>query len=73
MKGQAESYERFFNNIDIVLSCLSRWNPVMILELKDICSNDNTEGVIIKDTKTSRRRYLSKKVSKTYTNYWTSP
>ena len=75
VKEQAESYERFFNNIDIVISCLSRWKPVMILEINpnDICSNDNTEGVIIMNTKTSRRRYPSKKISKKYTNYWTTP
>ena len=47
----------------------------MILEVNpnDICSNDNTEGVIIKDTKTSRKIYPSKKVNKKYTNYWTTP
>ena len=74
MKEQVDSYTRLFNNIDIVVSCLSRWKPVMILEIN---ANDNRQGGIIdegcKIRKNSRRRYPSKKVTKTYTNYWTSP
>ena len=74
MKGQLDFYTRIFNNIDIVVSCLSRWKPVMIIEIN---ANDNTRGDIIKEEgkkiKTSRTRYPSKKITKTYTNYWTSP
>ena len=74
MKGQVESYTRFFNNIDTVESCLSRFKPVLIL-VKN--ANDNTRGDIIqeefKSIKTSRKRYPSKKVTRTYTNYWTTP
>ena len=46
MKGKVEFYTRFFNNIDTVVSCLSRFKPVLILEIN---ANDNTRGDIIKD------------------------
>ena len=74
MKEQVDVYTRFFNNIDTVVRCLSGFRPILILVVN---ANDNRQGGIIdegcKIIKNSRRRYPSKKVTKTYTNYWTSP